>query len=421
MVMDPFEFSISPYFNDVIRAAQIVDCDPTQEENMSDFAEQLQFITKFAQYLAKQFYEALKIRPNTELTKKAPARFEASFKEFTAAISLLNNYRQSLNRDELLQGIDRGRKAVKTMFDIFEDMRVEEEAFPQFSESPYIQELVRVATGVAKQQYPPDTLKSKLDWMQERYKEFCNDFQELKNSPHESDEVDKLIPAAEKALEHMGVGLNMMSRFFRDRDRTNLKEGCAVLLQSSERLMKVQKRLMSVSVAQPAACPKCGVINPGGSKTCKDCGAIMPEIVGLSKQTIELREQQAGRPSYTYLAQLEGAVEGRLQNYLSDDELKKQIEAFAKRAEKGRQDFEQISLPDSYPDEETQTLIERAHQLTDDGTRKILEGVSLLRNYFVSEDRDDLVKGLETIYAGADDITASQEFSQTAGLEDDKI
>lgn len=419
--MDPFEFSISPYFNDVIRAAQIVDCDPTQEQNMNDFAEQLQFITKFAQFLAKQFYEALKIRPNTELTRKAPARFEASLRDFTAAVSLLNSYRQSLNREELLKGLEQGRTSLKAMFDIFEDMRVEEEAFPQFSESPYIQELVRVATGVAKQQYPPETLKSKLEWMQERYKEFCADFQGLKNSPHESDEVDTLIPAAEKAIEHMGVGLNMMSRFFRDRDRTNLKEGCAILLQSSERLMKVQKRLMAVSVAQPAACPKCGVINPGGSKTCKDCGAIMPEIVGLSKQTIELREQQAGRPTYTYLSRLEGAVEGRLQNYLSDDELKEQIEAFAKRAEKGRQDFEKIALPDSYPDEETQNLIERSHQLMDAGTKKIVEGVEQLRNYFTSEDRDDLVKGLETIYSGADDITASQEFSQTAGLDDDKI
>ena len=147
----------------------------------------------------------------------------------------------------------------------------------------------------------------------------------------------------------------------------------------------------------------------------------MPEIVGLSKQTIELREQQAGRPTYTYLSRLEGAVEGRLQNYLSDDELKEQIEAFAKRAEKGRQDFEKIALPDSYPDEETQNLIERSHQLMDAGTKKIVEGVEQLRNYFTSEDSDDLVKGLETIYSGADDITASQEFSQTAGLDDDKI
>ena len=147
----------------------------------------------------------------------------------------------------------------------------------------------------------------------------------------------------------------------------------------------------------------------------------MPEVIGLSKQTMELREQQAGRPSYTYLARLEGAVEGRLQNYLSDSELKEQIEAFAKRAEKGRRDFEQIKKPESYPDEESQKMLERSYALLDAGTKKILEGVAQLRNFFSSEDRDDLVKGLETIYSGADDITASQEFSQTASAAADSI
>ncbi len=416
--MDPFEFSISPYFNDVIRSAQVVDCDPSQKENMDDFAEKLEFMANFTQLLASKFGEAIKIRPKTELSRTAPPRFEKTLKDFTKAMRLLNSYQSSNNRQELLDGLEQGRTSLKEMFDIFEEMRVEEEAFPQFSESPYIQELVRVATGVAKNQYPPDTLKEKLEWMRARHKEFSQDFAELKKSPKESDELDKLIPAAEKALEHMGLGLDMMANFFKDRDRNHLKEGCAVLLQSSEKLMKVQKRLMTISVAQPAACPKCGVMNEGGAKTCKDCGATMPEIIGLSKQTIELREQQANRPSYTYLARLEGAVEGRLQNYLSVEELKEQVESFAKRAEKGRRDFEQVKLPDKYDDEHTRKICERAHAYVDSGTKKIVEGVQILRHYFESEERDDLVKGLETIYAGSDDINASQELTQTLAIKE---
>ena len=138
----------------------------------------------------------------------------------------------------------------------------------------------------------------------------------------------------------------------------------------------------------------------------------MPEIVGLSKHTMELRERQEGRPSYTYLARLEGAVEGRLQNYLSDEELRNQIEAFAKRAQQGRESFTKIDFPKEFPDETSRANAERSRELMDSGTNRILEGVELLRRFFTSEDRDDLVKGLETIYAGADDITASQEYSQ---------
>lgn len=411
--MDPFELSISPYFNDVISAAQIVDCDPQQEDNMRDFAETLEFMAKFAHMLASQFEEALKTRPKTELTIAAPRRFEQALQKLTAALTQLNGYRTNRSHQELVDGLEAGRQALKEMFAIFEDMRQEEEAFPQFSESPYIQELVRVATGVAKKQYPPETLRDKLAWMRARHQEFRKDFADLKTSPKESDELDTLIPAAEVALNEMGTALDTMAIFFKDYDRKHLKEGCAALLQTSERLMKIQKRLMTISVAQPAACPKCGVMNPGGVKTCQECGATLPEIIGLSKQTIELREQQASRPSYTYLARLEGAVEGKLQNYLSDEELRKQIDAFALRADQGRRDFEKIEMPKDFPDEVTRQIAERSHKLLDDGTMKIVAGTQILRKYFESGDREDLVNGLETIYSGADDIGDSQELTQS--------
>lgn len=411
--MDPFEFSVSPYFNDVIRAAQVLDCDPTQEDNRRDFAEHLEFIAKFAQFLAQQFHEAIKIRPKTELSKQAPPRFKLALQEFTQALNWLNSYLHSQQRQELLDGLDLGRTSLKSMLDIFEEMRVEEEAFPQFSSSPFVQELVRVATGVAKQQYPPEVLKEKLEWMRSRHKTFCQDFQDLKKSPKESDELDTLLPQAEKYLAQMGEGLDNMALFFKDRDRKHLKEGCAVLLQASERLVKVQERLMTVSVAQPVACTKCSAMNPGGSKTCQKCGAVLPEIAGLSKQTLELREQQAGRPTYAYLSRLEGAVEGRLQGYISVEALRDQVESFAKRAEQGRRNLDQMKAPQNYPDETTREVCQRAHAMLDEGTQKIVAGVNQLRRYFTSEEVEDLVQGMEQIYAGSDIITASQALRET--------
>ena len=284
----------------------------------------------------------------------------------------------------------------------------EEEAFPVFSKSPFIQELVRLATGVAKNQYRPDVLKEKVRWMKERHKEFKNDFNNLKTSPTENEDVDKLIPVAEKALNAMGNALEEMDSFFRNGDKSKLKHSCEVLLQSGEVLIAVQERLIKASSAQPAACPQCGVINPGGAKTCKECGATLPEIAGIAKQTMEVKEADPNaRPRFAYLSRIEDAVENRIRGAISTAELKKHIDFFAAKARNGRKQFEAMKFPDNLTDEEREAA-KRAYDLLDQGTATTVKGVEKLEAYIKSESLDDLNVGMDLIHKGADLIIDSQ-------------
>ena len=174
------------------------------------------------------------------------------------------------NPERLPRGCSKGRIAVEDLFAVFEEMRVEEESFPVFSQSPYIQELVRVALGVAKGEFPSDTLSERLEWMRRHYSEFRKDFAAWSKAPTENEEVERLLPTAAKALDRMGAALDEMARYFRDRAR-HLKVGCEALLQASEVLLSASRpswrrqclRRCLSTCAAPA----------GGSRTCSKCGA----------------------------------------------------------------------------------------------------------------------------------------------------
>lgn len=406
--MDPFELSLSPYFNDVIRTAQIVYCDPRQEINKKDLQIALQAMAQFCQVLTASFQEAMKVRPKTDLSQKAPKRFAEAMQELTDSLQSIQRFFKDNDAERIPRALISGKKAIADLFAIFDDMKKEEEAFPVFSKSPFIQELVRLATGVAKNQYRPDVLKEKVRWMKERHKEFKNDFNNLKTSPTENEDVDKLIPVAEKALNAMGNALEEMDSFFRNGDKSKLKHSCEMLLQSGEVLIAVQERLIKASSAQPAACPQCGVINPGGAKTCKECGATLPEIAGIAKQTMEVKEADPNaRPRFAYLSRIEDAVENRIRGAISTAELKKHIDFFAAKARNGRKQFEAMKFPDNLTDEEREAA-KRAYDLLDQGTATTVKGVEKLEAYIKSESLDDLNVGMDLIHKGADLIIDSQ-------------
>ena len=299
---------------------------------------------------------------------------------------------------------------LETPFEIFERMKKEEESFPVFSKSPYIQELVRIATGVAKGQYKPDVLKSRVEWLYDRYREFKEDFASVREIPKENDDVEKLLPIAEQALQKMGIALDKMKRFQRGYDKKLLKEGCSDLLNASEVLMAVQEKLIKASTAQPAACPNCGALNPGGAKKCRRCGAQMPTIVGLSTQTMEFKENAPTeqKPTFTYLSRLEGSISSYKRQLISEADLKREIEFFAGKVKDGHEQFVKMKQ-EAVNNPEAQTPQGQAlYSAMEEGISTLLEGISQLRSFFNTEDEQILDDGYELIQAGAAKLVDAQ-------------
>lgn len=415
--MQPFELSRSPYFNDVIRTAREACEDPAHQDlHGRDLAERLKFMAEFAELLARRFAASMKVRPKTALSRSAPPRVEKAFTELKEALRELQQWFRDHEAERLPRGCARGRAAIEELFTVFEELRKEEETFPVFSRSPYVQELVRVAMGVAKGEFPPEALKEKLDWMRQRYAEFRKDFAAWSTAPTENEEVDRLLPVATKALDRMGASLDEMARYLQDRNRDHLKVGCEALLQAGEVLLKAQEELLRVSVPQGAACPRCGTPNDPGARACSSCGATLPGIAGLPTQTMEVREAQPGRPTFAHLVRLETAVEGALEGTVDRDELRRQVEWFAQKARAGRKQFEGMKLPDDFPHEEARAVALAVRDLMDRGTRAVVEGVERLERHVADGSREHLQQGLERVRQGADFILQAQERAQSVGV-----
>ncbi|MGM9992033.1 MAG: hypothetical protein ACI376_04175 [Candidatus Bruticola sp.] len=405
--MDSFELSISPVFNEVIRAAEFVYEAPDDVTAKEDLLEALRNMAEFTQYLAASFQEALKVRPKTELSQRIPQEFSHELKSVTEVLSGLKTCLNDNKTDSFPSLIDQGRRALANMFEIFEQMKKEEESFPVFSKSPYIQEIVRIATGVAKGQYKPETLKDKVDWLRDRFLEFKDDFASIKEIPKENDDVEKLLPIAEQALQKMGAALDKMARFQRGYDKKLLKDGCSELLQSSEVLVAVQERLMKASVAQPSACPNCSALNPGGAKKCRSCGAALPAIIGLSTQTMEVKERtpvESKGPAYTYISRLEGSINSYKRKLLDEKDLKREIDFFSKKVSDGQVQFAEMkkktaAQPQSST-ESAQTLASLYNDM-ETGLNTLARGTAKLRSFFDSKDEQILDDGFDIIVAGA--------------------
>ncbi len=408
--MEPFELSISPVFNEVIRTAEIVYSAPQDSAAKEDLAQALHDMAEFSQFLASSFAEAIKVRPKTQLSQQVPGEFAAQLKIVTDVLNRLKNCLTSGEVATFPEQIALGRQALTQMFDIFERMKKEEESFPVFSKSPYIQELVRIATGVAKGQYKPDVLKSRVEWLYDRYREFKEDFASVREIPKENDDVEKLLPIAEQALQKMGIALDKMKRFQRGYDKKLLKEGCSDLLNASEVLMAVQEKLIKASTAQPAACPNCGALNPGGAKKCRSCGAQMPTIVGLSTQTMEFKENAPTeqKPTFTYLSRLEGSISSYKRQLISEADLKREIEFFAGKVKDGHEQFVKMKQ-EAVNNPEAQTPQGQAlYSAMEEGISTLLEGISQLRSFFNTEDEQILDDGYELIQAGAAKLVDAQ-------------
>lgn len=405
--MDPFELSISPVFNEVIRAAELVYEAPDDPSAKEELSQTLRDMAEFTQYLAASFQEAIKVRPKTELSVRAPQEFAAELKVITEVLSGLKQNLANNKIEPFPELINQGRKALAQMFEIFEQMKKEEESFPVFSKSPYIQEIVRIATGVAKGQYKPEVLKDKVAWLRDRFLEFKDDFASIKDIPKENDDVEKLLPIAEQALQKMGQALEKMTRFQRSYDKKLLKEGCSELLQSSEVLIAVQERLIKASTAQPAACPNCGALNPGGTKKCRACNAIMPAIVGLSTQTMEIKENvplETKGPAYTYISRLEGSLNSYKRQLLDQKELKREIDFFAQKVSDGLAQFAEMKKKAAAQTESEESNREAILSLYNDmetGLNTLSRGVKKMQSFFDSQDEQILDEGFDVIVAGA--------------------
>ncbi len=414
--MDPFELSRSPYLNDLIRAARMAAEDPAHPElHARDLAERLRIMAEFSEVLAQRFAATMKVRPRTPLTRSAPPRVEKALVELKEALRDLQQWLKDGDASRLPRGCARGRQAVEVLFGVFEEMRLEEESFPTLSRSPYVQELVRVAVGVAKGEYPSETLKERLDWMRAHYTEFRKDFATTSGAPRENEEVERLLPMAAQALDRMGAALDEMARYFKDRNRDHLKVGCEALLQAAEVLVSVQHDLLQAALPQGAACPRCGKANSPGSRTCSQCGATLPEIAGLPNQTMEVRETDPGRPAFTNMVRLESTVEAYLQGALDRNELRTQVEWFAQKARTGRKAFEAVPTPENLPGEAMRELVAATRDLMDRGTRSVVQGVELLEKHLTSQEREHLDRGMDRIRAGADLILKAQEKASQAG------
>lgn len=325
--------------------------------------------------------------------------------------SALKSIDRAVRKDPaaLLAACSSARSAVDTLMDLFDRLRLEEEGFPRYSESPFLHQLAYFTHGYLSRQLSERPLRDFLGFLAQRHREMSRDLAEWGKASAENPRVEELTPALARSLRHLGRGLAEMSRSLSAGDRARLEKYLKAVLEVGEEMVRLHKEL-NEALAPTVACPRCGVGNEPGSRVCSGCGARLPELASGPVSSLEVfAGQRPTRPRFAHVTRLEEAVEQHLAGSLSRDELAETLRWFASRVAAGRKSLSALRPPDRFPSPEMEQTAARARALMEEGGATMEAGAALLERYLTDGSRDQAERGLEQVRAGSELVGEAQK------------
>lgn len=190
-------------------------------------------------------------------------------------------HEQSAELPECLQSLTVTQNRLLNHFQATQTLLSAEESY---SDSPYINELIRVAYAVLEERLPLETLQARL---QAYFEVFHASAEALSDYP--SDEV-------QEAIDLLDQGLVLINSFVQDNKlEESLEEGLAVLEEGAYLLTLAQANLEAEESRQrERICHRCSAQNEATHKSCAVCGATLLTLVGGVDSGFDVRVSESG-------------------------------------------------------------------------------------------------------------------------------
>jgi hypothetical protein len=408
----------SPCLNELLKATKrFYDEANYPEAHLPEIREKLQAMQQLAKQLTETFSSIRLLQENTPAIKEFDAIIEDNLTLLSLGLLKFEEILSTKDKEQLLDLVELTKRTAYRLFSGFECLRIEEQKQEIYSPSPYFHELIRIAKGVIRGDFPPQALQERLQWTMGFWERIYRDFTINKTQRLDNQEISLKLPALQEAYKACGEGLRCMASYFNDGDVAHLEEGITVVKSSSdlliEHFMVIQQALVTPTTKP---CLHCSAPNVLDAKHCVKCSALMPHYTGVTEQktTLDLRMGESvmplnNRPIAMHILKLIELVELFKSESGDPQELKAYLEWLWGKIQEGKVELEKMNVPPGVTDEEDRSLLLRSREVLAIGIQKMESAIIEMGKFLEDGSPEHLTGGLELALAGNDHIAEVQE------------
>jgi hypothetical protein len=400
---DPFAPTPSPYVNAVLDEARRLAEGEAHSE--SELREMLAVLSAFMGALSNSYMELKKVQDKTHVTERENASIERSFALIS---SLLERPPAAKDRAAIIDFASLLRSFAVDLLSSFNALNADEQRLPQHSRAPYVNELLRIAQGVIRGDFPAEELKERLVKMVGHWEKSYEDFRVLRLGKPDSVESEEKVGDLAEQYEVMGEALRTMIGALDERNMKKLQTGMAALRNAGEIMMDFFDYIERKMQPPPhRICLRCGTENPPDAKLCSSCHFAIPDFAEKeeapsSVSFVEGAEKGGSTIVPMNLVKLQESVLGLRDGTCTEDEFAKVLSWLEGKACEGRRQLASFEKPEAFDSPEEEEAYLRAGELLEGAALDLDEGLAELRRYLGDKNEAHLSAGLERCFRGGE-------------------
>lgn len=398
----------SPQINQVLEHARARAAGRTAPELKPALDQAAQMLAQ----MQKIFESQIRFRERTDVVRAQQPRMQSAFARMQAALAAIRQERFAAGADELEQWFG-------TLIDASDALKAEEEAWPVYSRSPYMNILMRLATGVAKGTIAPEALAQGLTEMIANHRRVAARLDgavrpgpEATRYMERRDEIGKHVQTIDATLVE-AQGMLMAGRA--TAIPQTLKRAC----DAADALLAIQDEFQQAEEADRfRPCFRCGASNPRTGRHCVKCGAMMPpmpvsdhDVAAIDVTLEEGHAKPRGHVRTELTVKLEDAAYGVRQGKTGPEAFSAVLDEAEARLVKARQSFAALQMPGNLSPEERDAATHAAEAMTN-AFAQFDEGLARMRAFLLDGNTSTLDHGLETTLSAGDTLAAFHEMAK---------
>lgn len=400
-----YELTRSPHMNSVIEQAEKV---LDGMGNPDELHDKLIELDGAVDYLMQVFKQESKFQEKTDFFKRESDIIKRRFKKLKQGINRIFKYFKKPKNRYIEEGVDTGIKAFNELFTSFDRLKEKESKRKVYSDSPYMNEVIRIARCVKKGTLPDETLKERLEIFLNIQLNLQANIENMRPTQDEMPIFEENKEKVKQSIDEVIEGLKLAKTYFITRMFENVETGLEKARKAIDFLMKFERKLKEAREAPKVKyCFRCGAENPRSVRFCINCNYNFPPLQMEEESTFDVRLEeggikQTGHVMTENVMKLYNAVDKMKTMSISMEEYLDTINWFKDLMLKAREDEKMIQPPGTSEDPDALEAFEQFKENFDIGMMDMEDGVNRLLMYAELEDPNLLETGMESILRGGD-------------------
>jgi len=400
-----YELTRSPQMNRVIEQAEkLLD----GMGNPDDLYNKLIELDQAVNYLIQVFRNESKFQEKTDFFKSESKIIKTNFEKLKHGIHRIFKYFKKPENRYIEEGVEEGIKAFDELFASFDRLKEEEQKRAVYSQSPYMNEVIRVAKCVKKGTLPDEALKERLELFLQIQLNLQANIENMHPTQDERPIFEENRDRVEESINQIIEGLKLAKTYFITHMFENVEAGLEKARVAVDFLMEFEQKLKEAREAPKVKyCFKCGAENPRSARYCINCNYNFPPLQMEEESTFDVRLEEGGIKQTGHimtenLMKLYGAVDKIKTGSITMEEYLERVNWFRDLTLKAREDEKKIQPPQNHENPEAQEAFEQFKENFHIGMMDVEDGVKRLLMYAELRDPNLLETGMESILRGGD-------------------